>query len=104
MAQVDEIYNAAHGLKESGDVEGAIAKLQEGLALEPDHVDTHAALAVYYQKLHKADEAITHAKKVAELKPDDHFSWMQLSIILQRCNRIEEAELALAKAKEIPPH
>ena len=101
MAPIDEIYNAAHALKEAGDIEGAVKKLLEGLELDPNHVETHAALANYYQRLHKADEAISHAKKVAELNPNEHYSWMQLSIICQRCGKIEEAEVALAKAKEI---
>ncbi|MEQ9070450.1 MAG: tetratricopeptide repeat protein [Gimesia chilikensis] len=46
----------------------------------------------------KFDEAIEHAKKVTELEPEDNFSYLQLSVICQRCGRIAEAEDALAKA------
>ena len=47
------------------------------------------------------DEAIRHAQKVAELDPNDPFSFTQLSVIYQRCGKIQEAEDAMAKAHEM---
>ena len=43
-------------------------------------------------------KAIEHAVKVAELEPDDPFSFTALSVIYQRCGRIPEAEHAKAMA------
>lgn len=98
MATPDELYDEAHALKESGDLEAAVTKLSEILAVDPNHVLTHSALAVNLQKLGRLDEAIRHAIKVTELEPNDNFSFVQLSVIYQRCGRIPEAEAAMAQA------
>ncbi len=101
MPNLDELYDAANALKEQGDLDGAVAKLQEILASAPDHVLTHSALAVHLQKMGKLDEAISHALKVTELEPNDSFSFTQLSVIYQRCGRIAEAEDAMARAHQV---
>ena len=101
MATPDELYDEADKMKESGDLEGAVAKLQEILTVDEAHVLTHAALAVHLHKLGQLDEAISHALKVTELEPRDSFSFTQLSVIYQRCGRIQEAEDAMAKARQI---
>lgn len=97
----DALYDAANKIKESGDLAGAVDALKKILEIAPDHVQTHLALGVHLQKLGIPDDAIKHAKKVAELAPDDAFSFTQLSVIYQRCGRIQEAEDAMAKAREI---
>ena len=98
MPAVHEIYDAAVRLKDAGNLEGAVAKLHEVLAVEPGHTDTHSALAVYNQRLGKFDDAIAHALKVVELLPNEAFSYTQLSVIYMRCGKIQEAEDAKAKA------
>jgi Flp pilus assembly protein TadD len=104
MPTANELYDEAIKLKDAGNLEGAIAKLHEVLAIDPANTDTHAALAVYYQRLHKADEAIAHSKKVVELMPDDVFAYTQLSVIYMRCGKILEAEDAKAKAHMLSGH
>ncbi len=101
MAIADDMYDEANQLKEQGDLEGAVVKLQEILTVDPQHALTHSALAVHLQRLGKLDEAIGHALKVVELEPNDSFSFMQLSVIYQRCGRIPEAEEAMARARQI---
>ncbi len=101
MPTPDELYDQASELKEAGDIEGAVAKLQEALAIDEGHVLTHSALAVHLQRLGRNDEAISHAQKVAELDPKDPFSYTQLSVIYQRCGKIQEAEDAMARAHQI---
>jgi Flp pilus assembly protein TadD len=101
MANVNQMYDAATELKSQGDLEGAVAKLREILEADQDHVLSHAALAVYLQKLGILDEAISHAIKVTELEPNESFSFTQLSVIYQRCGRIPEAEDAMEKARII---
>ena len=98
MSSPHEIYDEAIRIKDSGNMEGAVAKLREVLEVDPQHSDTHSALAVYLQKLGEFDAAIEHANKVVEISPDDSFSYTQLSVIYMRCNRIPEAEEAKAKA------
>lgn len=99
MPSATENYDAAIRLRDAGDLEGAAAKLFEIKAEHPDHVLTHSALAVILQKLKRFDEAIAHAIRVTELEPNDPFSFTQLSVISQRCGKIQEAEDAMAKAR-----
>ena len=93
-----EMYDEAVRLKTQGDLAGAVAKLNEVLAIDPVHLDSHSALAVYLQKLGQLDQAVAHAQKVVEISPNDPFSYSQLSVICMRCGRIMEAEEAKARA------
>jgi Flp pilus assembly protein TadD len=101
MATPDEMYDEANELKEQGNLEGAVAKLKELLETDPNHVLAHSALGVHLQKLGENTDAVKHACKVAELEPNDAFSFTQLSVIYMRCGHIQEAEDAMAKAREI---
>ena len=98
MSTPANLYDEAVKIYEGGNIEQAVEKLNEVLAMDESFTLAHSAIAAYYQKLGKFDEAIAHAKKVTELEPDDHFSYLQLSVICQRCGRIHEAEDALAKS------
>ncbi len=98
MPAIHEIYDEAIRMKDGGNLEGAVAKLNELLAIDPAHTDTHSALAVYSQRLGKFDDAIRHALKVVELLPNEAFSFTQLSVIYMRCGKIQEAEDAKARA------
>lgn len=98
MPTPDELYDEASKLKNAGQLEEAVAKLQEILKIAPEHVLAHSALGVHLQKLGRPDEAIAHAVRVTELEPKDPFSFTQLSVIYQRCGRIQQAEDAMARA------
>jgi tetratricopeptide (TPR) repeat protein len=100
----DKLYDAACKLKDQGNLQGCVEALLSILQNHPDHLQTHLALGVHLQKLGRHDEAITHAKRVAELNPQDAFSFTQLSVIYQRCGKIFEAEEAMARAREIQGH
>jgi Tfp pilus assembly protein PilF len=104
MPDVNVLYDEATKLKDAGDLAGAVAKLDEILKTDPDHVLTHQALAVYLQRQGQPDRAIAHAKKVTELEPNDPFSFTQLSVIYQRCGKIQEAEDAMARARMMQGH
>lgn len=97
-ADPDVLYDAAHQLKEDGNLEAAVEALLKIVADHPGHVQSHLALGVHLQKLGQNDDAVRHASKVTELDPQDAFSWVQLSVIMQRCGKIQEAEDAMAKA------
>jgi Flp pilus assembly protein TadD len=104
MATTDEMYDEAVAIKERGDSEGAIAKLNEILAIDANHVLAHSALAVNLQRAGRPKEAIEHAIRVTELEPHDSFSFTQLSVIFQRCGKIPEAELARDRARMMSGH
>jgi Tfp pilus assembly protein PilF len=98
MPTPNELYDQAADRRDQGDREGAVAKLEEAVALDPAFALAHGMLAKLYADLAVADKAIAHAKKVVELEPDDAFSYTALSVIYQRCGRIPEAEHAKAIA------
>ena len=99
MPTADELCNQAEQLKEAGQLDEAVAKYQESLAIEPDNVLGHLALSVLLTKLARHDEAIKHAYRATELEPNDAFGYTSLSITLQRAGKFLEAEDALARAK-----
>src|SRR5262245_16660345 len=98
MPTPNELYDQATDLRDQGDKEAAIVKLNEAVALDPGFAIAHGMLAKLYADLAEAEEAIAHAQKVVELEPDDAFSYTALSVIYQRCGRIPEAEHAKALA------
>jgi Flp pilus assembly protein TadD len=100
MPTPNELYDEATDRRDQGDKTGAIAKLEEAVALDPGFTIGHGMLAKLYADVAEAEKAIEHAQKVVELEPDDGFSYTALSVIYQRCGRIPEAEQAKAQAWE----
>ena len=84
MADAVAIYDEAIKLKDAGNLEGAVVKLNEALGADPNYSLAHAALAVVHQRLGHHDDAINHARKVAEIEPNDPFSFTALSVTYQR--------------------
>ncbi|HEV3005374.1 MAG TPA: tetratricopeptide repeat protein [Pirellulales bacterium] len=104
MASNVELYDEADKLKEQGDLEGAVAKLQELVAQDPKYSLAHSALARYYTRMRKFKEAVEHAVKVCELEPNDPFSYTALSVTFQQAGMIPEAEDAKARAHMLSGH
>ena len=98
MPTPNELYDQALEFRDRGDKPGAIARLEEALAIDPSFAIGHGMLAKLYADIAEADKAIEHARRVVELEPDDTFSYTALSVIYQRCGRIPEAEQAKAMA------
>jgi Flp pilus assembly protein TadD len=100
MPTPEEQYDEAIALKEAGNLDEAVARLEKLAEDEPNYALAHAGLSVFLSKLERHDEAVQHAQKVCELEPDDSFSFMSLSLICQKGGRIAEAEQALTQAME----
>ncbi len=98
MPTPNELYDKAADLRDQGDKAGAIAQLEEAIALDSSFAIGHGMLAKLYADVAEADKAIAHAKRVVELEPDDAFSYTALSVIYVRCGKIPEAEHAKAMA------
>ncbi len=98
MPTPDQLYDQATDLRDQGDKEAAVAKLQEALQIDPNHALSHGLLAKLFADLGRGDEAVFHAQKVVELEPNDAFSYTALSVVCQRVGRIADAEEAKAKA------
>jgi tetratricopeptide (TPR) repeat protein len=78
------LYDEADKLKDAGELDKAVAKLNEALQADPQYALAHAALAVVLQKQGHHEEAVQHAQKVCELEPNDPFSFTALSVTYQR--------------------
>ncbi len=84
MATVDALYDEAEQLKDAGQLQEAIDKLSELLAIDANYALAHSALAVLLGKVGKHEEAIEHAQRVCALEPQDPFSFTALSVTYQR--------------------
>ncbi len=84
MADPVALYDEADKLKDQGQLDDAVTKLNEALTADPNYALAHSALAVVLQRLGKHVEAIQHARKVCEIEPHDPFSFTALSVTYQR--------------------
>jgi len=101
MPTKSEIYDEAIRLHESGDVNGAIRRLEALVADEPDYALAHAALSVFYTRSEAFDQAVEHGRRVCQLEPDDPFSFVAMSLVCQKAGRLPEAEQALMQARQV---
>ena len=96
-----EMYDEAIALQGEGKIEEAVGKLHDLLKEAPDYALAHAALSKFYSLLEKDDEAVEHAKKVCELEPEDSFSFVAMSMICQKADRMAEAEQAMMQTRAV---
>jgi len=93
-----EIYRQGFGLFARGDVDGAIERYRQALALDPTLAIAWNGLSMALAKQGALDEAIEAAEKLVELEPDEPLSHTNLSRILMQKGLIPEAEDARARA------
>lgn len=105
MASAAELYNEAEKLKDDGQYDNAIAKLNEALEADSSHVLSHLALAVLYGKVNQHEKAVQHGQRACELDPSDSFNFTALSVTFQRAyagtqnsQYIQMAEDAMARS------
>jgi len=108
MSEVSALYAASEQLKDNGQLEEAIAKLHEVLAIDPNHVLSHLALAVLYGRVDQHEKACEHGEKACQLEPNEAFNFTAMSVTYQRAwqgtqrqDFIAKAEDAMAKAHMI---
>jgi tetratricopeptide (TPR) repeat protein len=111
MSDVDQMYTEAERLKDSGDLQGAIDKLQSLLEIDPRHVLSHLALAVLYGRVQRHEEAIEHGELACQIDPTDAFNFTAMSVTYQRAWQgthepqfIQLAEAAMARARALEGH
>ena len=92
-------YDEAISLKESGNPDDAIQKLESLCTDFPDYALPHAALSMMYSKKENYAESLRHAAAVCELEPEDPFSFTAMSLLARQSGDKEAAEDALGKAQ-----
>ena len=95
----EERYDEAVAVYENGDQDGACEKMSQLCLDFPDFSLPHIALSVWRFKKGEFEDSLAHAKKVAELEPEDQFSYVALSILAQRAGDHSTAEEALMKSR-----
>ncbi|NLE38954.1 MAG: hypothetical protein GX621_13100 [Pirellulaceae bacterium] len=97
----DHRYDEAIALQQAGNMHEAVERLESLVLEEPDFALAHAALSVFYNKLEEFEKSVHHGQKVCELEPQDPFSFVAMSLICQKAGKIEEAEQALLRARQV---
>lgn len=105
MSDLMQMYKEADKLKDEGQLDEAIAKLQELLEKDENHVLSHLALAVIYGRVDKHEEAVKHGQRACEIDSNDPFNFTAMSVTFQRAWQgtqkqefIQMAEDAMARA------
>ena len=108
MSDLHALYAEAEKLKDDGNLEEAISKLQEIIAEDDSFILAHLTLAVLYGRVNKHEEAVQHGEKACELEPDESFNFTAMSVTYQRAfagtqnqQYIQMAEDAMARAHMI---
>jgi tetratricopeptide (TPR) repeat protein len=87
---------AAYGKKDFAE---AVAAYGRALELRPDWSDCLQALGMAQMNQGALDDALRTLTRVTELAPEDPLAFTSLSMVLQRLNRIDDAEKAQAQAR-----
>ncbi|MBI4516828.1 MAG: tetratricopeptide repeat protein [Deltaproteobacteria bacterium] len=101
MTAAEELYNQAVDCVADGDLDGAIAKYRQALALEANYADAWEGLSMALADQENWPDAVAAARRVVELNPDDQLPYTNLSRIYQRAGNIPEAESWAAKGRVI---
>jgi tetratricopeptide (TPR) repeat protein len=64
-------YELARGLRERGDIDGAVREYEQGLAIWPDYAEAHYNLAGIFLDQGDVDRSIAEYEKALRLKPRD---------------------------------
>ena len=99
MASSDELYDQAVDCVADGNLDAAIGKYKEAVALDERFADAWEGLSMAYADKEMWAEAIEAAKKVVELTPDEQLAYTNVSRIYQRAGNVPEAEAWAAKAR-----
>jgi len=95
----DELFDAAVDSIAAGELDEAIAKYREAIAMAPDFADAWEGLSMALADKELWEQALEAAKKVAELTPGEQLAFTNVSRIYQRAGNVPEAEAWAAKAR-----
>jgi len=92
-------YYAALDLFSDGEQEGALGEYRKAVEIDPSFTEAMHGLARTLQDLNRLEEAISVAKRIAEIDPDDVLAHTSLSVLYQKKGMIPEAEAEGNKAR-----
>ena len=101
MSDARSVYKEGFLLFAEGNVDAAIAKYHEALALDAELAIAWNALSMARRHQGDFDGAVEAARKLIELEPEDPLSHTNLSILFQLMGMIPEAEEEKAQAMQL---
>jgi len=96
--QRDDLFDDASGDLAVGDIDAAVEKYRECVALDAKFFDGWHALGMALMKQGELKEAIGAALMATQLGPNDLLAWTSLSQMYMRDGQIKEAEAAKSNA------
>jgi Flp pilus assembly protein TadD len=99
MATSEELYDQAVDCVAAGNIDEAIDKYRQAVALDPACADAWEGLSMALADRAEWEEAIAAALKVVELSPDEQLAYTNVSRIYQRAGKVSDAEAWAAKGR-----
>ncbi|HSS99818.1 MAG TPA: tetratricopeptide repeat protein [Terriglobales bacterium] len=97
--KAEDHYYAALDFISDGKQEQALAEYEQSLVADPAFTEAMHGMARCLQDLDRLDEAVSVAKRIAEIDPDDILAHTSLSVLYQKKGMIPEAEEEGNKAR-----
>ena len=101
--QADLLWLEGSALTELGDPGAALARLDQALALAPDHLDAMLERGFALFELSRLDEARRQLEEVLALEPEEPWAHHQLGLLAERRGAAAEAERRFARARRLDP-
>jgi len=84
-------------------LELAIARYEQGIALEPDYALNYADLGALYRQAGDSQGALENLSKATELSPDAALFWLNLGLEYEDQGSLDLAQQAYSRALDIDP-
>src|SRR3989338_5727443 len=101
MKTAQHFHEESLSLFRSGNLNQAIAKAQQAIALNPQFPDALEALGIFYSKANRLDEAIETMKRLEQISPNHIMAHTNLSRFYVEKGMILEAEQEQAEARRL---
>ncbi len=101
VTELELLYDAGFECFARGDLEGAIAALEQVLEKEPGHVPALRTIAMACHRLGQHAEALAYGQRHVDADPNDVMAHSSLSLFLMKLGRVKDAEAVAATAKKM---
>ncbi|MFN3152577.1 scaffolding protein [Bremerella sp.] len=104
MSETSALYSEGEKLRDEGKYAEAVEKFKAVLAVKPEHVLSHMALAVTYGNLNDFENACYHAETACQLEPNEPFNFTALSVTYQKAFEVTRDPKYIEKAEQAKHH
>ena len=97
----DFYYNLAVLNKQENNLDEAIGRFQQAIAVDPEHLDAHFNLGNSFKELGKWDDALNQYEETLRREPEYWPALVNQGVVLQGLGRFEESLQSLTKAESL---